>query len=116
MNNTFTENKLSNLKSEKLDWEMVQADMKNKLGVDIYESWLKKIVFVEEFHNYVLLSVPTRFIRDWITSRYLDQILKSLKNHQQIKMMYHIVYYTKNDNIELEHCLNSKNNKQFTVK
>ena len=83
MNNTFTENKLSNLKSEKLDWEMVRADMKNKLGVDIYESWLKKIVFVEEFHNYVLLSVPTRFIRDWITSRYLDQILQSLKNHKK---------------------------------
>ena len=83
MNNTFTENKLSNLKSEKLDWEMVRADMKNKLGMDIYESWLKKIVFVEEFHNYVLLSVPTRFIRDWITSRYLDQILQSLKNHKK---------------------------------
>ena len=83
MNNTFTENKLSNLKSEKLDWEMVRADMKNKLGVDIYESWLKKIVFVEEFHNYVLLSVPTRFIRDWITSRYLDQILQSLKNYKK---------------------------------
>ena len=83
MNNTFTENKLSNLKSEKLDWEMVRADMKNKLGVDIYESWLKKIVFVAEFHNYVLLSVPTRFIRDWITSRYLDQILQSLKNHKK---------------------------------
>ena len=45
--------------------------MKNKLGLDIYESWLKKIDFVEEFNNYLLLSVPTRFIRDWITSRYL---------------------------------------------
>ena len=83
MNNTFIENKLSNLKSEKLDWEMVRADMKNKLGIDIYESWLKKIVFVEEFHNYVLLSVPTRFIRDWITSRYLDQILQSLRNYKK---------------------------------
>jgi chromosomal replication initiator protein len=41
--------------------------MKNKLGLDIYESWLKKIIFVEEFNNYLLLSVPTRFIRDWIT-------------------------------------------------
>ena len=30
----FTENKLPDLKSEKLDWEMVQADMKNKLGMD----------------------------------------------------------------------------------
>ena len=83
MNNTFTKDKLANLKSEKLEWEKIQVDLKNKLGMDIYESWLKKIVFLEEFHNYVLLSVPTRFIRDWITSRYLDQILQSLKNHRK---------------------------------
>ena len=83
MNNTFTNNKLTNLKSEKLDWKMIETDMKNKLGIDIYESWLKKILFVEEFHNYVLLSVPTRFIRDWITSRYLDQILQSIKNYKK---------------------------------
>ena len=34
---------------------------------------------VEEYDNYILLSVPTRFIRDWITSRYLDQILQVIK-------------------------------------
>ena len=83
MNNTFTNNKLTNLNSKKLDWKMIKTDMKNKLGIDIYESWLKKIIFVEEFHNYVLLSVPTRFIRDWITSRYLDQILQSIKNYKK---------------------------------
>tara|TARA_A100001011_G_scaffold400742_1_gene518207 strand:- start:5654 stop:7072 length:1419 start_codon:yes stop_codon:yes gene_type:complete len=83
MNNTFTNNKLTNPKSEKLDWKIIETEMKNKLGIDIYESWLKKIIFVEEFHNYVLLSVPTRFIRDWITSRYLDQILQSIKNYKK---------------------------------
>ena len=40
---------------------------------------LKKLDFVEEFNNYLLLSVSTRFIRDWITSRYLDQILQIVK-------------------------------------
>ena len=30
--------------------------MKNKLGLDIYESWLKKINFVEEFNNYILFQ------------------------------------------------------------
>ena len=57
--------------------------MKNKLGIDIYESWLKKIDFIEEHHNYLLLSVPTRFIRDWITSRYLDQILQIIKIYKK---------------------------------
>ena len=66
------------LKSEqiiKISWEKIQKEMKKKLGKEIYESWLRKISFVEEFNNYILLSVTTRFIRDWITSRYLDQIL-----------------------------------------
>ena len=71
-------NNISN-KSENLDWPSVQSQMKDKFGKDIYESWLKKISFVEELNNYVLLSVSTRFIRDWITSRYLDEILKLIK-------------------------------------
>ena len=44
---------------------------------------LKKISFVEELKNYVLLSVSTRFIRDWITSRYLDQILQIIKIYKK---------------------------------
>ena len=83
MNNTFKNKSSSIVKPEKLDWNLIQTEMKNKLGLDIYESWLKKIDFVEEFNNYLLLSVPTRFIRDWITSRYLDQILQSVKNYKK---------------------------------
>ena len=78
MKNTFKNKNLNSLNTESLDWNLIQSEMKNKLGLDIYESWLKKINFVEEFNNYLLLSVPTRFIRDWITSRYLDQILQIL--------------------------------------
>ena len=66
-----------------LDWDVIQKDMKNKLGSDIYESWLRKIDFVEEMNNYILLSVSTRFIRDWITSRYLDQILQIVKAYKK---------------------------------
>ena len=72
-----------NFTSTKLDWSIIQAEMRNKLGNDIYESWLKKISFVEELKNYVLLSVSTRFIRDWITSRYLDQILQIIKIYKK---------------------------------
>ena len=97
MNNTFTNKKLNNLKPEILDWNIVQAEMKNKLGLDIYESWLKKINFVEEFNNYILLSVPTRFIRDWVTSRYLDQILQIIKNYRKdiIRIEFKIVEQNK---------------------
>ena len=66
-----------------LDWSSVQSELKIKLGIDVYESWIKKIDFFEEFNNYILLAVPTRFIRDWITSRYLDQILQTIKKHKK---------------------------------
>ena len=79
MNNSNINKNFKAPKIENLDWKIVQDHMKKKLGLDIYESWLKKIDFVEEINNYVLLSVPTRFIRDWITSRYLDQILNIIR-------------------------------------
>jgi len=83
MNNSSINKNLETLNSSKLDWSLVQTQMKSKLGVEIYESWLKKISFSEEFNNYVLLKVPTRFIRDWITSRYLDQILQIIKSQKK---------------------------------
>ncbi len=82
MKNTLTK-KSENFSSKKLNWDKIQLDMKEKLGSDIYESWLKKIDFVDEFNNYILISVTTRFIRDWITSRYLDQILQVVKKHKK---------------------------------
>jgi len=83
MNNKLNNTQLNNLKTQALNWETIQVEMKNKLGKDIYESWLKKILFVEEFNNYILLSVPTRFIRDWIASRYLDQILQVVRSFKR---------------------------------
>ena len=79
-------NNLTNIKSDninKIDWKLLQNEMKNKFGSEIYDSWLKKIDLVDEFKNYVLLSVSTRFIRDWITSRYLDQILQIIKVYKK---------------------------------
>tara|TARA_B100002019_G_C21264009_1_gene598361 strand:+ start:850 stop:2259 length:1410 start_codon:yes stop_codon:yes gene_type:complete len=111
MNNSKINN---NLNSESLNWNLIQAEMKNKLGKDIYESWLKKINFVEEFNNYLLLSVPTRFIRDWITSRYLDQILQVIRIYKKgiIRIEFKIVEqniteYQKKD--ELSKIKNSEN-------
>ncbi len=83
MNKSFTNKNINDFASEELDWRLIQSEMKNKLGLEIYESWLKKISFLEEHNNYLLLSVPTRFIRDWITSRYLDQILKIIKLYKK---------------------------------
>ena len=81
-NNILPKNK-ENFTIDKIDWNDIRNEMKSKMGLDIYESWLRKVEFVEEFKNYILLSVSTRFIRDWITSRYLDQILQIIKTYNK---------------------------------
>jgi len=83
MNNSNINKNLESLNTSSFDWGAIQNQMKNKLGVEVYESWLKKINFEEEFNNYILLTVPTRFIRDWITSRYLDQILQIIRGYKK---------------------------------
>ena len=77
MNKSITN---KNFEKTSLDWLLIQSELRSKLGKEVYESWIKKINLFEEFNNYILFSVPTRFIRDWITSRYLDQILQTIKN------------------------------------
>ena len=41
MNNNLTNKNLKNFNQESLDWTIVQSQMKNKLGSEVYESWLK---------------------------------------------------------------------------
>ena len=83
MNKNNLSKSTENISQTKIDWNEIQLRMKSNFGNDIYESWLRKLNFVEEFKNYLLLSVSTRFIRDWITSRYLDEILKIIRKYNK---------------------------------
>ena len=100
MKNIYKNSDLNKPSSNKLDWQLIQNEMKKKMGSEVYESWLKKIDFIEEFNNYILISVPTRFIRDWITSRYLDQILQIVKIFK--KDLIRIEFKIVENNIDLE--------------
>ena len=62
-----------------LDWNEVLKKFQANFGDDIYESWIKNIKLKKEFNHYVVLSAPTRFVRDWIVSRYLDKLLDIIK-------------------------------------
>ena len=66
-----------------LDWNQVLEKFKNTFGSDIFESWLKNINLKKEFNHYVVLSAPTRFVRDWIVSRYADKILDIIKTYKK---------------------------------
>ena len=100
MQKNILKQKTDNFSLKKLDWPFLQEEMKNKFGQEIYESWIRKIEFVNEFHDYILISVSTRFIRDWITSRYLDQILQLVKSKK--KKINRIEFIIRNSEPEKE--------------
>ena len=116
-NNNISKN-LKNNSSQILDWSIIQKDMKSKMGTDIYDSWLRKIDFVEEMNNYILLSVSTRFIRDWITSRYLDQILKIVKVYKKdlTRIEFKIVDNSNGNKIKNDNHFNKKNENVSFIK
>ena len=62
-----------------LSWSDSLKNFQTFFGKDIFESWLVNINLKKEFNDYVILSAPTRFVRDWIVSRYADKILDVIK-------------------------------------
>ena len=66
-----------------LNWSQVLEKLKNTFGTDIYESWIKNINLKNEYNHYVVLSAPTRFVRDWIVSRYADKILDTIQTFKK---------------------------------
>jgi len=66
-----------------LDWNEVLKKFRIIFGNDIYESWITNINLKKEFNHYVVLSAPTRFVRDWIVSRYADKMLDIIKTFKK---------------------------------
>ena len=56
-------------------WLNVLKKLNEELGNEIFNSWIKNIKVQSLDDDVLLFSVPTRFIRDWITSHYLDKII-----------------------------------------
>ena len=66
-----------------LNWNEILEKLKKTFGNDVFESWIKNIDLKKEFNHYIILSAPTRFVRDWIVSRYADKILDIIKTFKK---------------------------------
>ena len=56
-------------------WENVRAALRGEFGDATYNSWLKSMSLIEHGGHRVTIGVPSRFVRDWITSHYAPRIL-----------------------------------------
>ncbi|MCA1953185.1 MAG: hypothetical protein LDL22_09095, partial [Hyphomicrobiales bacterium] len=56
-------------------WERVQRRLRAELGEDVYASWFRCLELAGFAPPVVTLSVPTKFLRNWIQQHYLEKIL-----------------------------------------
>ena len=74
---------VTNLKDQ---WNSVLKKLNAEYGNEIFNSWIKNISIKNLEDDVLYFTVPTRFIRDWITSHYLDKIIFFLnQENAQIK-------------------------------
>ncbi len=58
----------------KARWDRVRERLRNEVGEAAFNSWLRPVDFIESADRSVRLSVPTRFMRDWVVKHYADRI------------------------------------------
>ena len=59
----------------KKNWNFVQLKLKEIYGIDVFRSWIENVEAKGIEQSSLILSVKTRFVRDWIVSHYADKIL-----------------------------------------
>lgn len=57
-------------------WNTVHSELRNEFGEAVFRSWLKPLTLQACYHGTLEVSVPTRFMRDWIQSHYAARILE----------------------------------------
>ena len=63
-------------KETKALWDAVHDELRNEFGEAVFRSWLKPLTLQASYHGTLEVSVPTRFMRDWIQSHYSAKILE----------------------------------------
>ncbi|PVB63213.1 chromosomal replication initiator protein DnaA [Labrenzia sp. 011] len=56
-------------------WDRVKKELRNELGDDIFSNWFGRVNHEETTGDAVRLSVPTRFLKNWIQSNYEQQLV-----------------------------------------
>jgi chromosomal replication initiator protein len=73
-------------------WAKTLADIKDQIGAQNFETWIAPIRFVSRNKNDLVLDVPNKFFRDWLTEHYankLERILSSAAKHD-VKISFQV--------------------------
>ncbi|GJE25250.1 chromosomal replication initiator protein DnaA [Methylobacterium organophilum] len=60
-------------------WTRVKRRLRAELGEDVFASWFARLELEDVSGGTARLTVPTRFLKSWIESHYLDRVLNTFR-------------------------------------
>jgi chromosomal replication initiation ATPase DnaA len=73
-------NEISSIQTRRPDhfarWERVRERLRVSYGEAIFKSWLQPLKLADVKNGQAMITVPTRFMREWIIAHYADNILR----------------------------------------
>lgn len=63
------------MSTEQERWQRVKNRLRSELGEDVFTSWFGRMELDASENGVIRLSVPTRFLRNWIQSHYSERVL-----------------------------------------
>ncbi|TGD96957.1 chromosomal replication initiator protein DnaA [Methylobacterium nonmethylotrophicum] len=61
-------------------WQRVKRRLRAELGEDVFASWFARLELQDVSGGVARLTVPTRFLKSWIESHYLDRVLATFRS------------------------------------
>ena len=61
-------------------WQAILGGMEVSLSKANFNTWFKNTSIAERGPDFIIIAVPSAFSRDWIASKYQQEMLKTLKN------------------------------------
>ena len=87
-------------------WARVRGRLRAEVGEAAFRSWLKPLTLVGAKDGVVRMAVPTRFMRDWVRSNYVERIFALWGDENDIVREVEIIErYGKKFNSVGHHCL-----------
>ncbi|MBL6931906.1 MAG: chromosomal replication initiator protein DnaA, partial [Rhodospirillales bacterium] len=56
------------------NWQEVCENLRSEIGEAAYQSWVKPMTVRDVSNGSARVSVPTRFMRDWVVAHYVDRL------------------------------------------
>jgi chromosomal replication initiator protein len=56
------------------EWDRVRGRLRDEIGDAAFRSWLKPLTLSEVTNGAARISVPTRFMRDWVVTHYAERL------------------------------------------